>query len=73
MDKKGKINATNLIMFISGIIILGFNMLLRLKKLPNGMYDVESYMASILSLNFWLVTGFAMLLCIIAIILREID
>lgn len=71
MNKKGELNLYNVLLFIFGLIIGALNILLRLKKLPNGMYDIEHYMASIMSANFWIIMMFAIVICIIAIIWKE--
>lgn len=71
MNKKGKLTIGNFILLIIGLLIGTLNTLLRLKKLPNGMYNIEAYINSIMSWNFWVIMVIAVGICIIAIIWKE--
>jgi sterol desaturase/sphingolipid hydroxylase (fatty acid hydroxylase superfamily) len=69
--KKGELSLGNFSLFIFGLLIGTFNILFRLKKTPQGTYDIVAYMNSIMSLNFWVITFIAIMICVIAVMWKE--
>jgi len=72
MDKKGRVNATNLGLFIVGMAIIFGNLLIRLNstKTPNHLYDSVAFINSLMGLDSWIIMGFGIFICVVAIILR---